>query len=130
MKIRLIYNGIQFRLLTCCSNDSGHLVNNKLSCTYVCGLSNSELVEVDCLCRPVTDNDYLLQNGDGDDTELCPVLNSDVGGSNVSLFGDVTNNFSLESNNSVEEATEKMFRLGDMYVLSTLKIMAHQFDMK
>ena len=117
-------------MLTYCSNDSVHLVNNEISCTDVCGLSNSELVEVDCLCRLVTDNNYLLQNGDGDDTELCPVANSDVGGSNVSLFGDITNNFSLESDHSVEEATEKMFRLGDMYVLSTLKIMAHQFDMK
>lgn len=75
---------------------------------------NFGLVEVDGLCCPVIDNNYMLKNTSGDNTGLCAVVNSDVDGSDVSLFGDITNNFKLESN----------------HLLSDLKTMAHQFGMK
>ena len=61
---------------------------------------------------------------------MCSVVSSDVGGSGVSLFGDITNNFKLEYDPSVEEDTERIFRLGDIHVLSDLKTMGHQFGMK
>ena len=61
---------------------------------------------------------------------MCSVVSSDVGGSGVSLFGDITNNFKLEYDPSVEEDTKRIFRLGDIHVLSDLKTMGHQFGMK
>ena len=61
------------------------LINNDFSCTYICRLSNSKLVVVDgsisSVYSPVTGNISIPESTGGDDTILCHVANSNVGGS-------------------------------------------------
>ena len=61
------------------------LMNNDFSCTYICRLSNSKLVVVNgsisSVYSPVTGNSCILESTGGDDTILCHVANSNVGGS-------------------------------------------------
>ena len=61
------------------------LMNNDFSCTYICRLSNSKLVVVDVsissIYSPVTDNISIHESTGGDDTILCHVASSNVGGS-------------------------------------------------
>ena len=110
------------------------LVDNNISCTYICRLSDSKLVGVDCsissVCPLVTYNMSIPENTGGDGTRVYHVAEASVGCSNASLFGDISNSFRLESTHSIEEATDRLFRLDDIYVLSHLKMMAHQFSMK
>ena len=88
-------------------------------------MSNCKLVSVDGLVLsvhcPVTDNTYIPENTGSGDTRLYHVAYFDVGGSDTSLFRDILNSFRLESDHSVEEATARIFRLGDIHVFSHLK---------
>ena len=74
---------------------------------------------------PVTDNDYIPQNSDDDDTGLYHILNFGLGDNYVSLFVDSTDIFRVAFDHSVEVAAERIFRLVDVHVLSHLKIMTH-----
>ena len=109
-------------------------INNRFSCSNICGLSNCEVVGVDSpvssVCCPVTDNNYMAQNSGDDDTVLRHDANPGIGGNNASLFVGSSNSFKLVSNYSVEVATKRIFRLGHVHVFSHLKTMAHQFGMK
>ena len=83
------------------------LTNNDFCCAHICRSSNYKLVDVDGLVSSlyylVTGNISISKNTGGDDIRLCHVANSDAGSSDVSLFGDITNSFRLESNRSIEE---------------------------
>ena len=98
-------------------------LNNKgLSWTDIYELSNSKLVGVDgsvsLVYSPVIDNIYIPQNSCGDDTGLYHVANSGLGGDDAFLFVDIINSFRLVPDHSVEVATERIFRLCDVRVLS------------
>ena len=109
-------------------------INNDISCIDIFIVSKSKLVGVDCsissVCPLVTYNMSIPENTGGDGTRVYHVAEASVGCSNASLFGDISNSFRLESTHSIEEATDRLFRLDDIYVLSHLKMMAHQFSMK
>lgn len=91
----------------------------------MCRLSDSKLVSMGSLIlsmyRSVADNISIPQNIGGNYTRFCHVGDSGVGCSDTSLFGDITNSFRLESDCSVDETTNRLFRLCNMHVLSHLK---------
>ena len=104
-------------------------INKGIYYTAICGLSNSKLVGEDCsvsLVRsPVTDNIYIPQNSGGDNSGLCHVANSGLGGNDDSLFVCIADRFRLVSSHLVEVATEIMFRLGVVHVLFLIILKKH-----
>ena len=101
------------------------LINNDISCSDMCRLSDSKLVNMGSLIssmyRSVADNISIPQNIGGNYTRFCHVGDSGIGCNDTSLFGDITNSFRVESDYSVDETTNRAFRLYDIHVLSHLK---------
>ena len=67
----------------CCNDGKNELLMNKgIQCIDICGLSNYKLVGVDgsvsLAYSLVTDNIYVSQNYDGNDTGLCHVAKSGI----------------------------------------------------
>ena len=101
------------------------LINNDISCTYICRLSDSKLASMDgpilSVHCSVAGNIFIPWGIAGDDDRFYHVAKNGVGCSDTSLFGDISNMFRLESDPSVEEATNRVFRLVNNHVLSHLK---------
>ena len=75
-----------------------------------------------------TDNISWLESTGDDGTSFCQVADSSMDYNDTILLGDMFHSLRLESDHYVEEATNRVIRLGDM--LSHLKEMAHLFCMK
>ena len=116
------------------SMDEVELINNDVSSTDMCRLSDSQLVGMDgsfsTVYRSVADDIFGLACVGGDYTSFSRVADSSVGCSDTSLLGDISHSLRLESNHSVEETANRVFRLGYNYVLFRLKKIGHLFGVK
>ena len=72
-------------------------------------------------CSPVAEINNIGPEAVSNIGGLSLVPNSDIDG---------CDHFKLESDCSIEKATERIFRVGNIHVLSELKKMAHLFGMK
>ena len=74
--------------------DEIQLINNDISSTYICRLSDSQLVGMDgsfsTVYRSVAGDIFGLACVGGDYTSFCRVADSSVGCSDISLLGDVS----------------------------------------
>ena len=105
--------------------DEIQLINNDIFSTDICRLSDSQLVGVDCsistMYRSVADNMSVLEGTGGNDTSFCLVTDANIGCSHTSLFENISPSLRLESDQSIEEATNSVFRFSDIHVISRLK---------